>query len=200
MQIVTAGRTGPNRSVRFGGDLSLDDRGCRDILALGKLAGTPSAGAPSAGAPSVGGPNVWAPCVCGPESATRESARLLAGHTGFAVDDGLRTLDTGAWVGRTPEEIDPGELGVWFADPAARPHGGESIEEFVRRVHAWRRSAGDTALAVVAMPVAQALLCVDAHGYFEVEVRPAAVYSAPQRCRRSAEDTQREETKSTRRT
>jgi len=172
MQIVTGGRTGPNRSVRFGGDLSLDDRGRRDILALAEI----------------GGPGVCAPGVCGPESATRESARLLAGSAGFAVDDALRTLDTGVWAGRTPEEIDPGELGAWFTDPAARPHGGESIEEFVRRVHAWRRSVADTTLAVVAMPVAQALLCVDAHRYFEVEVRPATVYSAHGVSRRSAED------------
>ena len=29
MQIITAGRTGPNRSVRFGGDPVLDERGRR---------------------------------------------------------------------------------------------------------------------------------------------------------------------------
>ncbi|ATD70324.1 MULTISPECIES: histidine phosphatase family protein [Gordonia] len=156
MQIITAGRTGPNRSVRFGGDAPLDERGRRDIETL---------------AASVAGPVT----LCGPEAATRETARLLGGRPD--VDDALRTLDVGSWAGSMPEEIAPSDLAAFFTDPTARPHGGESVAEFVRRVHAWR-DHHDTATAsiVVAMPVAQALLCDDPARYFGVEVRPAASY------------------------
>ena len=34
MLIITAGRTGPNRALRFGGDPSLDDAGRRSVMAL----------------------------------------------------------------------------------------------------------------------------------------------------------------------
>ena len=161
MQIITAGRTGPNRSVRFGGDASLDDRGRRDIEALSA---------------SVAGPVT----ACGPETAALESALLLGGRP--AVDDALRTLDVGSWAGLAPEEIDPSELAAFFTDPSARPHGGETVEEFVRRIHAWRDGVGSEigeGPVVVAMPVAQALLCDDAAGYFRVEVRPATLYTWP---------------------
>lgn len=159
MQIITAGRTGPNRSVRFGGDASLDDRGRRDVEAL---------------AASLVGPVSF----CGPEPATLESARLLGGRV--EVDDALRTLDVGNWAGSAPEDIDPRELAAFFTDPAARPHGGESVEAFVRRVHDWRdRTITVGASIVVAMPVAQALLCDDATGYFRCEVPPAACYHWP---------------------
>ncbi|MGW9264175.1 histidine phosphatase family protein [Gordonia terrae] len=159
MQIITAGRTGPNRSVRFGGDPVLDERGRRDVL---RLAATSARTIDS----------------CGPEIATRETAELL-GASDALVDDALRTLDVGTWAGRTPEEIDPADLGAWFADPGARPHGGESVEDFVGRVHAWR--VGHSGLAdrcvVVAMPVAQALLCPDAERFLAHEVRPATIYT-----------------------
>ncbi|MDL9937135.1 histidine phosphatase family protein [Gordonia sp. ABSL1-1] len=161
MHIITAGRTAPNRAVRFGGDLSLDDGGRRSLLRFRDrdLAG------PIGSLDSI---------VCGPEVATGESARLLFGSV--PVDDALRTLDVGAWTGRAPEEIDPGELAVWFTDPGWAGHGGESIAGFVHRIHTWRDQAHAVPLAVVAMPVAQALLADDPAGYFAVEVRPAALH------------------------
>ncbi|MDL9945949.1 histidine phosphatase family protein [Gordonia sp. ABSL11-1] len=160
MLVITAGRTGPNRSVRFGGDLSLDDRGRRDVLTLRT--------------DLVLGPSDTV--VCGPERAARETCELLVGGQD-AVDDRLRTLDVGAWDGRVPEEVPPDELGLWFGDPAARPHGGETITEFVDRIDRWRVTIeAEPTICVVAMPVAQALLATDADGYFAAEVRPATVY------------------------
>lgn len=160
MQIITAGRTGPNRSVRFGGDPVLDQRGRRDVLGLSASLTRPVD-------------------ICGPEAATRATAEILGARSDLIVDDTLRTLDVGAWSGLSPEEIDPVDLGGWFADPEARPHGGESVADFVARVHAWhstRAGSGDRCV-VVAMPVAQALLCSDATGYFAHEVRPATLYT-----------------------
>lgn len=170
LEIITAGRTGPNRSVRFGGDLSVDERGRRDIS---RLASTLS--------PST--------TLCGPDAASRESASLLGE---FDVDDGLTTLDVGSWAGRSPEAIDLAELGEWFGDPSSSPHGGESVVEFVGRIHRWRAGLGvsvsgvsvfgasvfaGSLRVVVAMPVAQALLTPDAAGFFGVDVRPATRYA-----------------------
>ncbi|MCZ4535447.1 histidine phosphatase family protein [Gordonia terrae] len=160
MQIITAGRTGPNRSVRFGGDPDLDPRGRRDVLVLSASLTRPID-------------------ICGPEAATRATAEILGATGGLIVDDALRTLDVGAWSGLSPEEIDSVDLGGWFTDPEARPHGGESVAQFVDRVHAWRAGQAEhgDGYVVVAMPVAQALLCVDADGFFAREVRPATLYT-----------------------
>ncbi|MFW0784316.1 histidine phosphatase family protein [Gordonia sp. CPCC 206044] len=161
MVVITAGRTGPNRSLRFGGDPSLDDGGRRGVARLRDERATPES-AHSA--------------VAGPEAAVRESCAVLG--VDVVIDDELRSLDVGRWSGLGPEQIDPAELGRWFADPHACPHGGESIAVFVDRVHRWRSGhATLPELVVVAMPVAQALLAPDAAHYFEVEVRPATRYS-----------------------
>lgn len=165
MLVITAGRTGPNRSVRFGGDLPLDDRGRRDSVALGTelILGSSET------------------VVCGPERASRETGDLLI-RGEVVVDERLRTLDVGDWDGRPPEEISPDELGAWFSDPAARPHGGETIAEFVDRIGRWRVAMRALpAACVVAMPVAQALLATDADHYFATEVRPATVYEVAAR-------------------
>ncbi|MEO9328253.1 histidine phosphatase family protein [Gordonia aurantiaca] len=176
MQIITAGRTGPNRSVRFGDDAPLDDRGRRDILALGAT------------------DEVEAVLACGPEPATLESARLLGAPIEQIADHALRTLDVGAWAGLTPEQVPPHELAAWFTDPSSAPHGGESVAGFVARVHAWRdRMLDDLAgrAVVVAMPVAQALLCVDAAEYFRAEVRPASVCRWPYASAEETDSSQR---------
>lgn len=154
MLIITAGRTGPNRALRFGGDPSLDDAGRRSVVALTL-------------------PDDVGILAVAPESAAAHTAELLG--AGWVVDDELRTLDVGAWTGRLPEEIPPAELGAWFADPASTPHGGESVADFVARIHTWRTRASATA-CVVSMPTAQALLVDDAAQFFVVEVRPATIY------------------------
>ncbi|MGC4934543.1 histidine phosphatase family protein [Gordonia sp. DT30] len=162
--VVTAGRTGPNKALRFGGDASLDEAGRRRVAALAIEVGA-------------------RPIVAGPEAATRQSAELLGPDV--RVDDSLRTLDVGRWAGHAPDEVDPDDLAVWFGDPASCPHGGESIAAFVERITLWHRTFAETADAraascvVVAMPVAQALLAGDAASFFGIEVAPATVYRLP---------------------
>ncbi|MCF3939152.1 histidine phosphatase family protein [Gordonia tangerina] len=160
MLIVTAGRTGPNRSVRFGGDASLDDRGRRDVAGLrAEVTATIGAG-------RVAG---------GPERAVVESSDVLQIQP--VTTPALRSLDVGRWTGRMPTEITPDDLAAWFTDPVARPHGGESVARFVERIHRWYVTDGaDTDLCVVSMPVAQALLCTDPEEFFGVEIRPATIY------------------------
>ncbi|MFC9327549.1 histidine phosphatase family protein [Kitasatospora sp. NPDC057015] len=46
----------------------------------------------------------------------------------------------GRWTGRTLEEVAAAEgpaVASWLADPAAAPHGGESLLEFLARIGAW---------------------------------------------------------------
>lgn len=162
MLVITAGRTGPNKSVRFGGDASLDERGRRDVAALRTVvAGT--------------GRQTRVGVAAGPERVVAESCAVL--QVSPATSPDLRSLDVGTWAGRTPADIDPDELSAWFTDPGAHPHGGESVTRFVERIRRWYRTAGsDVDVCVVAMPVAQALLCGGPADFFDVEVRPATTY------------------------
>lgn len=52
----------------------------------------------------------------------------------------LRELDYGAWAGRGLAAIaaaSPGDLAAWRGDPAAAPHGGESVAAARARVADW---------------------------------------------------------------
>ena len=156
--LVVAGRTAPNRAVRFGGEHdALDERGRNDAAAL------------AASVPPGSGP-----VLIGPERSVRQTADA-AGVDGV-VDDALASLDLGAWRGRRPEELDPMELGAWFADPTATPHGGESVSVFLARIRE-HVDAVAPGLIVVAKPVAQALLCDGPADFFATDVRPATVHA-----------------------
>ncbi|MGW0039682.1 histidine phosphatase family protein [Gordonia sp. NPDC003376] len=195
LHLITAGRSGPNKALRFGGDPSLDDVGRKSVLALAARLNARSAdtGARSAdtGARSM---------LVGPDAASRQTAELLTPAlftpalftpalftpgrpvSGPTLDDRLATLDVGSWSGCVPEQIDPSALGAFFTDPDSTPHGGESLAAFVARILAWRdevSAAGADLFAVVAMPVAQAVLAGDPAGFFAVDVAPAHHYPAP---------------------
>lgn len=52
----------------------------------------------------------------------------------------LAEADFGRWAGRTLAEVaagDPDAVTAWMTDPAAAPHGGESLADVVARVGAW---------------------------------------------------------------
>ena len=92
--------------------------------------------------------NGW---FCGPEPCCRQTARLLGGAPAVldseptvgdsepTVLDGLGGPDFSRWAGRELTEVgesEPEELNRWLSDPAAAPHGGESLADLVRRVGA----------------------------------------------------------------
>ena len=73
-----------------------------------------------------------------PERRAVETAALLG--LSPAIASALRDCDQGRWRGRLLADIhreEPGALAAWIADPAARPHGGESVCEVVDRVAHW---------------------------------------------------------------
>lgn len=80
----------------------------------------------------------------GPEARTRETAQALGLPVEIMSD--LRDGDVGRWRGATFESIaaqDPEGVAVWLADPAAAPHGGESIAEVIRRIGTWLDGHGE---------------------------------------------------------
>lgn len=56
------------------------------------------------------------------------------------VDARLADWDTGAWRGRTLDELladEPAAVAAWLGDPDAVPHGGESLTALLARASAW---------------------------------------------------------------
>jgi len=94
-----------------------------------------------------------------------------------AVDDRLTDLDTGRWRGLGLDEVDPAELAVWTTDPAAAPHGGETVLALVERVRGWLaelpagRTAAVTHPAVVRAGLVAAL-AADPASFWRIDVPP----------------------------
>ncbi|MEU7059248.1 histidine phosphatase family protein [Streptomyces sp. NPDC046197] len=76
----------------------------------------------------------------------------------------LRDLDYGTWRGRTVDEIataDPHGFSAWLTDPAAAPHGGETVRGLCHRSAHWLAGVprdGARTLAIVEPALARALL------------------------------------------
>jgi broad specificity phosphatase PhoE len=75
---------------------------------------------------------------CGPERRCVETADALGLMA--VADPALRDLDIGGWRGRTLDDVeqaDPQGLHAWLTNPAAAPHGGESLAELLDRAGDW---------------------------------------------------------------
>lgn len=116
-----------------------------------------------------------------PDRSASETAAEIGVHG--VVDNALAALDVGRWAGLTPDQVDPAELGEWFADPDSSPHGGESVTAFLGRLSVWLNIPWTVDVgAVVASGTAQGLVAaalgVD---FWSVEVAPAAVIDLERR-------------------
>jgi broad specificity phosphatase PhoE len=76
-----------------------------------------------------------------PEQRARQTSELLGLHA--CTDARLADLDCRGWRGQPLTGIGPAELQLWLTDPAAVPHGGESIVELTDRVAGWLKSLSD---------------------------------------------------------
>jgi broad specificity phosphatase PhoE len=80
------------------------------------------------------------------------------------VEPLIAECDFGAWAGRSLAEVDaadPDAVAAWMGDPAAAPHGGESLLAFAARVGGWldAQAASDgTTLAITHGGVVKAAL------------------------------------------
>jgi broad specificity phosphatase PhoE len=123
-----------------------------DLLAHGVSAATPGARFPddeglessAVGALEAlrGRPRPYAQVLTSPARAARETAAAL----GFdaEVEMALSDCDYGRWRGLASKDVaerEPDEFAAWLGDPAAAPHGGESIAALIERVGAWLTQA-----------------------------------------------------------
>lgn len=113
-----------------------------------------------------------------PSVRCAQIARTLAVEA--APEAALRDLDYGEWDGRPLQEVaaeDPYGLSAWLTDPAAAPHGGESVHRLCRRTAAWLESLPvgmETVLAITEGSVIRAALVhalsVPARSFWHLDV------------------------------
>jgi broad specificity phosphatase PhoE len=73
-----------------------------------------------------------------PELRARQTAEAL--QLSASVQPLLRDCDYGHWSGRAFDDVrarEPDAVSAWLRDPAATPHGGESILGLMQRVAGW---------------------------------------------------------------
>jgi broad specificity phosphatase PhoE len=132
--LVRHAPTPATRRAAFSTDEPLDERGAAEAAALrGRLRAATE-------------------CIASPAARAQETARLLGleARTEPALDE----CDFGAWAGRDLEEVtveDPDGVRRWLADPAAAPHGGESLAGLLQRVGRWLDAQARLAGTVVAV-------------------------------------------------
>ncbi|MBG0816780.1 histidine phosphatase family protein [Planomonospora sp. ID82291] len=113
-----------------------------------------------------------------PERRCLQTAEALGLRAG--PDPLLADWDHGRWRGMTLAEVEaaePAELAAWLTDPAAAPHGGESVLDLLGRVSGWLsavapgRTVAVTHPAVVRAAVVHAL-DAPARSFWRVDAAP----------------------------
>jgi broad specificity phosphatase PhoE len=121
--------------------------------------------------------------LCSPALRARDTA--AAAGLDARVEPALRECDFGAWAGRTLAEVhveDGDGAATWMTDPAACPHGGESLAALLARVAGWLdeqaardgRTIAVTHGGVVKAAVVHAL-AAPVEAFWRVDVTPLAL-------------------------
>jgi broad specificity phosphatase PhoE len=125
----------------------------------------------------------YARVLTSPARAARETARAL----GFdaEVETALEDCDYGRWRGLAAKDVarrEPDAFAAWLGDPAAAPHGGESLAALIERTGAWlqRSLAREGAtLAVthasVVRPAIVNALGADPCAFWRIDVAPLSL-------------------------
>jgi broad specificity phosphatase PhoE len=160
--------TSATRSFRFPADEPIDDRGRAAAVTFGAALPQPRS----------------AETVCSPLLRTRQTAEA-AGLGGTRVVAELAECDFGTWAGRTLAEVsdaDPDAVTAWITDPAASPHGGESLALFMARIGCWLDQQAELESEVLAMThggVIMACVVCALHApieaFWQIDVAPLSV-------------------------
>ena len=124
-----------------------------------------------------------AQCWTSPARRALQTAEAL----GFAatVEPLLRDCDFGRWAGRTIADVgrdEPDAFAQWLADPAAVPHGGESITGLIERAGAWLASLEARSGRIVAVTHQSVIRAAVTHAlgappaaFWRIDVLPLAI-------------------------
>jgi broad specificity phosphatase PhoE len=131
--LITHASTAATQDARFPGDEPLDVRGRRLASAAAM-------------------PHRFDGVFRGPERRCAETASALG--LDAVPESALADLNLGEWRGRTLTDLEPDPgLAAWLTDPAAAPHGGESLSALANRVAFWLTGLPDRShLAAVTHP------------------------------------------------
>jgi broad specificity phosphatase PhoE len=118
------------------------------------------------------------------------SPALCAGETAAAlgldarIEPALSGCDYGSWRGQLLADVgaeDPDAVALWLADPAAAPHGGESVNDVIARVAGWMAAQAGTGRRIVAVTHAEIVkaavvtaLQAPPQAFWRVDVAPLA--------------------------
>jgi broad specificity phosphatase PhoE len=153
------------RKSAFPSDEPLDERGAKRAAALAD--GLPRADA------------AWT----SPELRARQTAAALG--LVAVPQPMLRDCDYGAWTGCTFKDVcarEPEAVAAWLSDPAAIPHGGESLLSLIQRVADWlagMQSHGGQSIVVTHATVIRAgivhALGAGPQSFWRIDVVPLSV-------------------------
>jgi len=125
----------------------------------------------------------YAEVLISPARAARETAAAL----GFdaEVEMALSDCDYGRWRGLASKDVaerEPDEFAAWLGDPAAAPHGGESVAGLIERTRAWLTQAlarESATLAVTHATVVRAAIVnalgADSSAFARIDVAPLSL-------------------------
>lgn len=120
LDLLAHGASAATRAARFPDDDALEGSAVRALEALrGRL-------------------KDYGRVLTAPARAARETAAALG--LGADVEMALRDCDYGRWRGLASKDVaarEPDGFAAWFSDPAAAPHGGESLAALIERTDAW---------------------------------------------------------------
>jgi len=162
LDLLAHGPSAATRAARFPNDEALE---ASTVGALEALSGRLCA---------------YAHVLTAPARAARETARAL----GFdaKVEAALRDCDYGRWRGLVSKDVarrGPDGFAAWLGDPAAAPHGGESLASLIERTGAWlaqslARESATLAVTHASVDRAAIVSALDAgpSAFFRIEVAP----------------------------
>jgi broad specificity phosphatase PhoE len=122
----------------------------------------------------------WDRALTSPALRARQTAEALSLKAG--VHPALRDCDYARWCGRKLADIQaahPTEVAAWLCDPAAAPHGGESLRALMLRVSDWMaerlREDGHTIAVTHAAVIRAAVvsaLGAPAQSFWRIDIEP----------------------------
>lgn len=163
--LICHGSTEAVRRSAFPADEPLDDHAKADAAAL-------AASVPRADC-------AWT----SPELRARQTAEALC--LDAAAVPALRDCDYGAWKGSGFADVlarDPDGISAWLHDPAAAPHGGESLESLMQRVAHWldaEKAADRTAILIAHASIIRAAIVhalqAPPQSFWRIDIAPLSV-------------------------